>query len=278
MLIAAGLAALLLVLVVGRRSRRLRFRDEIADALGAVVIASVRSQTARSVAGWTALLANYSPGTVDSWALRQTLRHLLGTDVALGLPRQPGEKAKRNAVTVIVLSLGDDPRGLALGPQLASYAASVGVRTRLVAAQGEGSAVSLWAACSGVYENSEVRENLVVGTQGGPQKAELMVVLAVVDRHDPELTELPRTGSTILAVSAGAATAEDRARTAVAADDAGARIEGILVADPDDIDRTTGRHLQAERSEQIPLPTHLTGAPIVSPGATVSGLRSRRPR
>jgi capsular polysaccharide biosynthesis protein len=279
MLIAAGLAALLLVLVVGRRSRRLRFRDEIADALGAVVIASVRSQAARSVAAWTTLLANYAPGMVDSWALRQTLRHLLGADVALGLPRPPGEAAKRNAVTVAVLSLGDDPRGLALGPQLASYAASVGVRTRLVATQGDTSTMSLWAACSGVYENSEVRENLVVGTQLGSQMAELTVVLAVIDRHEPELTKLPRTGNTFLSVSAGAATPEDLARAAVAADDAGARIDGILVADPDDLDRTSGRHLQAERLEQIPLPIHLTGAPATaSPGATVSGLRSRRPR
>jgi hypothetical protein len=275
--VVTGVVALLLV-IFGRRGRRLRSRDEIADALGSAVIASLRSQTPRSVAGWSALLESYAPNTVDAWALRQGLRHMLGRKVALG-PRPPAAgDSKRKSVTVVIMALADDPRGLALGPQVASYAAALGVSTRLVAAQGHPSAASLWAACSGVYENSTVRDGLTVGTTAGRRRVDLTVVLVVVDRQDIQLTDLPSASRMFLAVSAGAATADDLARAAVTADDAGAPIQGILVADPDDLDRTTGRLLQAERSQQIPLPARLTGAPVVPSGATVSGLRSRRPR
>ena len=46
---------------------------------------------------------------------------------------------------------------------------------------------------------------------------------------------------------------------AVAVDDAGRRIDGIVVADPDPTDRTSGRHTMDERSRRPRLPTRLTG-------------------
>ena len=50
--------------------------------------------------------------------------------------------------------------------------------------------------------------------------------------------------ATVLGVSAGAATAEQLARVALSASNAGVDIGGILVSDPDPADRTTGRLLQ----------------------------------
>jgi capsular polysaccharide biosynthesis protein len=277
-LAGAGVALLLTVVVlatVGRRDRRLRYRDEVADALGTVVLASVRSSVPKTAAGWTDLLAHHEPGTVDAWALRQVLRQL-ALDVA---PRNrasdPAQQRVPHPASIAVISLAGDQRALAMGPQLASYAASVGVPTRLVASHGHDAASSLWAACGAEAHTKEVRPGLLVDTRNRKPRRELTVVLAVVDPQQPELTGLPRTEVTVLAVSSGAATAEELARVAVVADDTGRRISGVVLADPDDLDRTTGRLLQHERVQQVALPARLTGVePPGGPG-NVSGFRGR---
>ena len=63
----------------------------------------------------------------------------------------------------------------------------------------------------------------------------------------------------MLALAPGVSTREQLARLAVAVDDAGRRIDGIVVADPDPSDRTTGRRTLDERSRQAPLPLRVTG-------------------
>lgn len=276
MLIAVVGTSIVLVLW-SRRDRTLHYRDEIADAVGSPVVASIRSRVPRSVAGWTSLLGSYTPGTVDAWALRQTLRQLLPDDATDG-PRRAAQGQGRmlHPRSIAVIALSDDLRGLAMGVQMASYTASAGVRTRLVPAQRHESAAALWAACAGV-EGDEVRPGLVVHNRPGDDGPDaLTVVLAVVDRRKPELVDLPRTAVTVLAVSSGSATAEDLARAAVTTDDAGRRIEGVVVADPDDLDRTTGRMLQQQRSQQVVLPTRLTGGKASKAGRTnVSGHRRR---
>ena len=276
--VVVGLAAIVLLLR-SRRDRKLRYRDEIADALGSPVIASVRSRVPRAAAGWTSLLEDYTPGTVDAWALRQALHQLVLDGSPVGRPlAERGEGVEHTAMTITVITLSDDPRGLAMGPQLAAYAASSGIPTALVAGQRHESAASLWAAFS--QGRDEVRPGLLVDAHARDgHDVDLTVVLAVVDRRKPELGALPESSVAILAVSSGSATAEELALTAVTADDAGSRIAGIIVADPDDLDRTTGRLLQHERAQQIPLPTRLTGVPSSGPtGSNVSGLRRRPPR
>lgn len=270
----ALLVAAVAIPMLARRDRRLRYRDELADAVGSPVVASVRSVTPRHVAGWSQLLEAYAPGSVDAWALRQALRQLAFGDGTIG-PRGADSAAPPVSITVITLS--DDVRALAIGPELAVYAASAGVSTRLVAAKHHESADALWASCHATRAG-EVRPCLVVDTQPELESdVDLTVVLAVVDRRQPDLTGLPVTTATVLAVSSGAATAEDLARTAVAADDAGSPIVGIVVADPDSLDRTTGHLLQHERAQQAPLPTRLTGLPTTKNGpGNVSGL-DRRP-
>jgi capsular polysaccharide biosynthesis protein len=278
-LLAAIALASVLVVSFARRDRRVRYRDQIADAVGSTVIASVRSHVPKTVAGWHTLLEGYDPGTVDTWALRQALRQLEAEEAATR-PRRPGQAGAkvRHPLSITVVSLSNDQRGLAVGPQLAAYAASTGIRTRLVAAQGHESAASLWAACSGKDE-VEIRPNLLVSTSHREQDdAELTILLAVLDHDHPQLQEVPETSVTVLALSPGTATAEDLARAAVTSDDAGMRITGVVVVDPDPLDRTTGRLLQRERSQQVPLPTRLTGMNTAASGAAGPAARGSTTR
>jgi hypothetical protein len=64
---------------------------------------------------------------------------------------------------------------------------------------------------------------------------------------------------TVLVISSSFADREELARLAVAVTDAGRRIDGIIVADPDPADSTTGRRTLDERALEIPLPVRMTG-------------------
>ena len=261
----AGAAALLLLamlalLVSARRDRRLRFRDEIADALGSTVVASLSSRPARNVAGWRTLLGRYVPGPVDAWSLRQVLRQVLPAGT-LARVHGPGTEGPGGpGADVVVVTLSDDPAALALGPQLATYAASVGLRTRLVPHHGHGSAAGLWAACARVHPEHELRGHLWVNRPLHDGTTEdLRVLMVVLDRARPERLELPGGCIGVVAVGAGAATAADLARVAVAVDEAGVDVQGVVVLDPDRLDRTTGRRLQPDRLREPQLPVRLTG-------------------
>jgi len=96
---------------------------------------------------------------------------------------------------------------------------------------------------------------------------DLTIVFTVVDRKEPTLLGLPATAVTMLAVSPGVATRDELARLAIAVDDAGRRIDGVVVADPDPSDRTTGRRTLDERATQAPLPLRMTGPSEVSASA-----------
>lgn len=271
-LLAGLLLASTVAIVVNRRDRRLRYRDELADAIGTAVVGSVHSIRPRTAAGWAAVLSDYTPETVDSWALRQTLRHLTEADAGPGSPSRTPVPHPRS---LTVLSLAGDQRALSVGPLLASYAASIGIDTRLVAAQGHESAAPLWAM-AGQHPGAEPRPGLVVDAHGSQRPVELTVVLVVVDPAEARLDERPATESTVLAVSPGSLTAEDLALVAMTVDDAGGRIDGIVVADPDDLDRTTGRLLQRERALQGALPVRLTGVPSPETRGDVADLSRRR--
>lgn len=70
-----------------------------------------------------------------------------------------------------------------------------------------------------------------------------------------------RTATTVLGVSAGAATAEQLARAATAAAGDAREVVGILVADPDPDDHTTGRIPTLAPPARRPLPTRVTDMP-----------------
>jgi hypothetical protein len=89
---------------------------------------------------------------------------------------------------------------------------------------------------------------------------ELVVYTLAVNRQQPGLQRAEGDHAvTLLAVSSGGATGEELARVALAADDAGMPVRGIVVADPDPLDRTTGRLLPTQRALLAPLPSLMTG-------------------
>ncbi|TCC33544.1 hypothetical protein E0H50_16390 [Kribbella sindirgiensis] len=207
------------VLAKARGDRRLRLRDEIADAVGLPVLASVSSYQATDVSDWAYLLQHYSPTAVEAWSLRKTLHHL-GLDVRGGPP-----------VTLTVLSFAGDDKALPLGPQLAALATSIGIPASIV-----------------VDSHQE--------PAGSPA---LTIHLVVVDRDAPHLDGSERTTNTVIALSSGVVTAEELARLAVAAAASDREIDGLVVTDPDPTDRTIGRVSQSTRRSNSRLPTLLTG-------------------
>ena len=164
-----------------------------------------------------------------------------------------------------VLSLSSDPRALALGPQLAIFAASQGIPTALVVGPQQDARVTatLRTACAAPTASSKRPGHLQVIVSDGDaevqQNATLAVVVVVVDARNPQLPNTTRTTATLLGVSAGVATADQLARAAVSAATSGREITGILVADPDSDDATTGRLPQLGRRGQRRMPTRMTG-------------------
>jgi len=214
-----AIAGAIIVLARARGDRRLRMRDEIADAVGLPVLASVSSYPAQDPSDWADLLQNYHPTAVDAWSLRKTLHHL-ELDVKGG-----------PATSLTVISFADDEKARSLGPQLAAFASTFGVTSSLVIEQ----------------HHEEPRGSVA-----------LDIYLTLVDRADPQL-EGERTTRTIIALSAGTVTAEELARLAVVITADDRTIDGIVVTDPDPFDRTIGRVAQSQRRSGSRLPTLLTG-------------------
>jgi capsular polysaccharide biosynthesis protein len=117
--IAGLLIGAIIALALGRGDKRLRERDQIADSIGVPVLVSLPVVRSSDAAGWARLLGEYQPAVVHAWRMRTTLREL-----GIGEGAPPGR-------SVTVLTLAADPRALALGPQLAVFAASLGIRTTL---------------------------------------------------------------------------------------------------------------------------------------------------
>ena len=259
--VTGGLGALLgslvgaiVMLAIGRSDRRLRERDEIADSIGVPVLASIPVGHPSDAAGWTKLLEDYKPGAVDAWRLRKALQHL-------GLTDARGS----SGTSLAILSLSSDPGALAIGPQLAVFAASLGIPTALVIGpqQDANATATLRAACAGGQSrlSSSLRVS-VIDNEIVDQRpdAALMAVVSAVDAQSPQVAGTMRTTMTVLGVSAGAATAEQLARVAASAAASGRQIAGIFVADPDSADHTTGRLPQLARPTHRKGPTRLTGS------------------
>ena len=128
--IIGALVGAVAALAVGRRDRRLRERDAIADAIGVPVVASAAVGHPSDPGGWTKLLAEYEPGVIHAWSLRRALNQLGLVDLDLDTPLE------EDRPSVAVISLSSDRKALAVGPQLAVFAASLGVRTSCWSAPG----------------------------------------------------------------------------------------------------------------------------------------------
>ena len=134
--------------------------------------------------------------------------------------------------------------------------------------QDANTAATLRAACAARQEPPRRSTNLrvtVSDERAVPDRvpgAGLIVVIAVVDGQDPRVADTMRTTATVLGVSAGTVTAEQLARVAGSAASDGRDIAGILVADPDSADHTTGRLPELARPTQRRGPTRITGLPM----------------
>ena len=258
--IAGLIVGAVIALAVGRRDQRLRERDEIADAIGVSVLASLPVAHPRDAAGWIKLLDDYKPEALYALQLRQAL-HYVGM---AAVNNNHGDERGRSSVTI--LSLASDPRAVALGPQLAAFAASQGLPTVLVIGpqQEPDTTATLQTACSGPSPASpnwpsQLRVTVSDGHVDVPLDAALTVAVCVVDGESPRIPHMMRTTATVLGVSSGVATAEQLARVAVNADADGREITGILVADPEPTDHTTGRIPQLSRPAHRRRPTRLKG-------------------
>jgi hypothetical protein len=266
----------LYLLVTNQRDPKLRSRDEIADALGIPVVTSMRVRSPRSTHAWRELLRAYSPDSPDAWALRQLLNGLV--------PEAGRERPTAEGFVLIVLTLSGDAAGLAIGPQIASFAASSGIATQLFAAQHHESATTLWAACSQHPEREGLPANLAVTTvPDSRRRVDLTVRLIVLDRDDPEPDPVLVAGGTaVLAVSSGSATRRNLADAVVAADHVGLTVQGIVIANPEPLDRTTGRLSGVEWvSPTLPRPVLITtrggSGAEGEPSAPAAGGQQRRP-
>jgi capsular polysaccharide biosynthesis protein len=248
--LAGALVGYIVSLAIGRNDRRLKERGAIANSIGAPVLASIPVTRPSDAASWAKLLAEYEPGVVPAWVLTKLLQQfgVAGNDAS--------------GLSVTVLSLSCDPGALALGPQVAAFAASRGIPTALVIGpqQDVNTTATLRTACSAPLESGvQGRESLrlVVSDDGGVDldKAAFVVVVTVVDDKAPLVPDTIPTTTTVLGVTAGAANAEQLARAATAAAAEGREVFGILVANPDPGDQTTGRIPRLAPPSRRSLPT-----------------------
>ena len=71
--IAGALVGIVIALAISRSDRRLRERDEIANSIGAPVLASFPVDHPSDAGGWTNLLEDYKPGALHELQLRRAL-------------------------------------------------------------------------------------------------------------------------------------------------------------------------------------------------------------
>jgi capsular polysaccharide biosynthesis protein len=259
-LLAGAILGSVVAMVISRTDRRLRDRDEMADAIGVPVLASIAVSHPASTGDWVRLLEEYRPGVVHGWSMRKALEQLALADVT-------ATDVSGTGASVAIVTLASDKKALAIGPQLAVFAASQGILTSLVIGpqQDPSTTATLRAACAAPTvvpprRNSRLKVTVADHESAGRvPEAALTIVVAVVDGRDPQVAETMNTDVAVLGVSAGTASAENLAQVAASAAADGRPIAGIFVADPDPADHTTGRMPQPGRTARRRPPTRLTG-------------------
>jgi hypothetical protein len=263
--LAGVLLGLSVAVAVGRGNRWLRERDDFADSIGVPVMASVRVRHPARRGGWTKLLGSYEPGAADAWRLGHVLRQLDAAGDGLAGDDSLGYGSLGYGSSVAVLSLAQDRKALALGPQLAAFAAKQGLPVTLVVDSRQGGKVTkaLRAACARAAGPAGPGRPAVAVINPDEDRLPadgLVIVAAVVDGTAPRVAATIRTTTTILGATSGAVTARQLTRVAASAAGDGRDITGILVADPDPDDPTTGRLPQLARLGSRPMPTRMTTA------------------
>jgi capsular polysaccharide biosynthesis protein len=257
--LVGALVGFVISLFAGRSDRRLKERDAIANSIGAPVLLSLPVERPSDPAAWARMLDQYDPDPVHAYGLTKLLQQL-----GVGDNGVPGG-SRPDGLSVTVLSLSTDPVAVALGPLLAAFASAQGISTALVVGPQQDTNVTatLRTACAASAQSAAGRGKplrLLVSEDGhlGEVRAAFVVVVAVVDAQDPRIPDTARTSATVLGVSAGKATGEQLAQAATAASVDGREIYGILVANPDPDDQTSGR-IPRLTSPGRALPTRVNG-------------------
>jgi capsular polysaccharide biosynthesis protein len=152
-----------------------------------------------------------------------------------------------------VIALAGDRHGLTVAPELGVFAATLGISVAFVVGTDHESTATLRRACAARNrESSAARQNLFTYERPPDVESEwtaLTVTLVVVDPKTADLVDwsLPspsrvgRSEATILAVSSGFAVAEELAVATKSVARDLPPVTGILVANPDPADKTTGQ-------------------------------------
>ena len=290
-LVAGLLIGFIVALRKDRGDRRLRTRDEIANSIGVPVLAAVEADQPGDAQAWLRLLAEYQPDAVQAWTLRTTLTRLRSASGGAGAGQNAGSGNGAGGVggpgrtAIAVVSPAADPAALAIGPQLAVFASSLGIPTALiVCAQAPGeanttlrAAAAAWSPASAAQANTlRVIAASDADLQGGLPSAALTVIVTTVDDAAPRVSEAVRAHATVLAVSPRVATPEQLARVAASAADAGGNVVGIMVANPEPDDVTTGFAPAMSRQPRA-LPTRMNGTTRAPRGnGVVATMREER--
>ena len=183
-------------------------------------------------------LERFQPEPAARWNLRRALRHLIRDSHQLNQ-------------AIRVVSYADDNPALSVGPQLALAAADCGIAAELVPGR-EDALLPLRAAWakhdkSGYLEPRDSPVAVEHESQWGgwstkdscvrPRPNQIAVSIHTVERSHPSLPSFA--GTSVLAISAGAAVADELARVALAATDSGGAIDGIFLVNPEPWDRGT---------------------------------------
>lgn len=269
-LLVGALIGFIVALRKDRGDRRLRTRDEVANSIGIPVLAAVDVDRPGDARAWLRLLAEYQPDAVQAWTLRTTLARLRAASSGAG----QGNGSSDSGATVALVSLATDPAALAIGPQIAVFASSLGIPTALVVcAQAPGEAMSTLRAAAAAWSPASAAQanalRVVAATdadlQGPLPKAVLTVIVTAVDDGAPRVSEVVRAHPTVLAVSPRVATPEQLARVAASAADAGGNVVGIMVANPEPDDVTTGFAPGLGRQPRA-LPTRINSTTLAGRG------------
>ena len=226
-LVLGLVGGIIVALWSARRDRHLRLHDEIAVAIGVPVLGSVEADRLETTEEWAAILESYHPSSVEAWNLRRVLLCLAPGDVAGGS-------------TIRVVSFAEDRPAHAIGLQLAVFAEELGLTTTLLPSDHEAFALLRAARAVSTMTNGTEQAPTSTDHRHGVNRFgdQLTIAMVAVDAARPELDSSPDV--TLVAVSAGFATADMLARLALAAVDAGNSIDGILVVNADPSDKTTG--------------------------------------
>ncbi len=227
--IAIGLLGTTIFLLIRLQSgHRLRFRDEIARAAGAPVIASLDAPSCTLTSAWRDFLEG-QPRATHEW----TLRHILQSLRSVG--------GQRSVQRIRVISFAGDSPALTTGPRLALHAAASDIPAALGPEHplepGDSSLEPLWAAFTGAEPVGRGLP-LTIGQKQGDDDPQLFVSILIFG----DTSDIPSSPDTVnlLSISSNVVTADELAQLALKAVDGGRALDGIVLVNPEPSDKTSG--------------------------------------